>query len=55
MENKTQETAPALPNLTKLANPDESALAVDANPEVEKPAGAAELMSPDDAPGPDDE
>ncbi|MBO0951588.1 hypothetical protein [Fibrella forsythiae] len=43
-----------LPNLSRLADADESALAVDADPAIEKPAGAAELMSPDDAPGPDD-
>lgn len=54
MENQPDETAHELPNLTKLANPDESALGMDENPDVEKPAGAAELMTPDNAPGPDD-
>ncbi|MBO0932158.1 hypothetical protein [Fibrella aquatilis] len=44
----------ALPHLTQFANPDESALAVSEDPNQEKPAGAAELMTPDDAPGPED-
>lgn len=43
-----------LPNLSKLANADESALAINEDPDVEKPAGAAELMTPDNAPGPED-
>ncbi|WP_375447834.1 hypothetical protein [uncultured Fibrella sp.] len=54
MESNPNQADEALPNLSKLANPDESALAVDENPDVEKPAGAAELMSPDNAPGPDE-
>ena len=43
-----------LPNLSKLANADESALAINEDPDVEKPADAAELMTPDNAPGPED-
>ena len=52
MENKPDD---ALPNLTRFANPAESALAVQEDPNEEKPAGAAELMTPDDAPGPEDD
>ncbi len=55
METNPNESDLDLPNLSKLADADESALAVDENPDVEKPAGAAELMTPDNAPGPDDE
>ena len=51
METNPEE---ALPNLTQFANPNESALAVTEDPAQEKPAGAAELMSPDDAPGPEE-
>jgi len=54
METNPNDVEPDLPNLSKLANADESALAVDENPDVEKPAGAAELMTPDNAPGPDE-
>ncbi|ARK11268.1 hypothetical protein A6C57_13595 [Fibrella sp. ES10-3-2-2] len=54
METNPNDVEPGLPNLSKLANADESALAVDENPDVEKPAGAAELMTPDNAPGPDE-
>lgn len=54
MENDPEEAAVMLPNLSRMANPDESALAVSEDPNVEKPAGAAELMTPDDAPGPED-
>jgi hypothetical protein len=50
MENKPDE---ALPNLAKFANPDESVLGIQEDPNEEKPAGAAELMTPDDAPGPE--
>lgn len=55
MEHKPNEPAQDLPNLSKLTDPEESALAMDPNPNTEKPAGAAELMTPDDAPGPEDE
>ena len=54
MEPNPNDTDPQLPNLSQMADPDESALAVSDDPNVEKPAGAAELMTPDDAPGPDD-
>lgn len=54
MENQPNETNPDLPNLSKLANPDESALGMSEDSHEEKPAGAAELMTPDNAPGPED-
>ena len=54
METNPNPADEPLLTLDKLANPDESVLGVDESPDVEKPAGAAELMTPDDAPGPED-
>ena len=54
METNPNDAEQDLPNLSKMADADESALGMDENPDVEKPAGAAELMTPDNAPGPED-
>ncbi|WP_266367433.1 hypothetical protein [Tellurirhabdus rosea] len=56
MENqKLNKGAEQYPSMDDAAADMDSSTAMDADPNVEKPAGAAELMTPDTAPGPEDD